>query len=142
MTLNEYFSELDRKLSVLSAMDWAREPVQDAHSEHAKQIFIKGEDVKGAKEKYKDGSYKKYREKRGRQTAFVDLILEGDLFRDFSTTVAKIGKLWVTGVKRPINSDKIGGMEKLYGSEKFVMQDKTKLKFVEDVRKKIIQVLR
>ena len=49
----------------------------------------------------------------------MDLILEGDLFRDSSTTVVKLGKRWVTGVKRPINSDKIDGMTKLYGVDKF-----------------------
>jgi len=142
MKLNEYLNELDKKLAVLDKMDWAREPVQDAHAAHAKQIFVNGEDEKGKKEKYKDGSYKKYREKRGRQTAFVDLILEGDLFRDFSTTVVKLGKRWVTGVKRPINSDKIDGMTKLYGVDKFRVQEEIKLKFVSDVRKKILEIFK
>ena len=45
MKLNEYLNELDKKLAVLDMYrDWAREPVQDAHAAHAKQIFVNGED--------------------------------------------------------------------------------------------------
>ena len=48
----------DKKLAVLNKMDWAREPVQDAHAAHAKQIFVNGEDEKGKKEKYKAAAIK------------------------------------------------------------------------------------
>ena len=39
--------------------------VEDAHAAHAKQIFVNGEDEKGKKEKYKDGSYKKEQSETG-----------------------------------------------------------------------------
>ena len=57
---------------IVNSVDFDSVSVWNAHAAHAKQIFVNGEDEKGKKEKYKDGSYKKYREKRGRQTAFVD----------------------------------------------------------------------
>lgn len=141
MSLEEYFADLDKKLTELQKLDWMREPVQDTHAEHRKQIFTKGEDEQGKQERYKDGSYKKYRQKRGRQVAYVDLRLEGDLERDFSTTVVKLGGAWVTGVKRPINSDKIDGMTKLYGEGKFKLQKKTKEEFVKSLKAKILTIL-
>ena len=141
MTQDEYFASLDSKLSELIKMDWLREPVQDTHAQMVKQIFTNGEDENGTKDKYKEGSYKEYRRKRGRQVGYVDLILEGDLFRDFSTTVVKIGNSWVTGVKRPINANKIDGMINLYGDRKFKLQEKEKEEFVKRVRAKILSIL-
>ena len=141
MELNEYLNKLDRNLDELSKLDWMREPVQDTHAEHIRQIFIQGEDKNKKVERYKDGSYKKYRERKGRQTAFVDLNLLGDLFRDFSSTLVKLGGSWVTGVKRPINSDKISGMEKLYGADKFKLQPELIEKFKVRLKTKITAIL-
>ena len=141
MNLDEYFANLDRKLAELQKLDWMREAVQDTHAEHMKQIFVEGEDSKGKQEKYKDGSYKKYREKRGRQTAFVDLRLEGELERDLSTSLQKFTGAWITGTKRSINSDKVNGMIKLYGEDKFRLKEETKKEFVERLKKKILEIL-
>ena len=141
MTLDEYLAKLDRNLAELSRLDWMREPVQDTHAEHIQQIFIKGEDDNKKVERYKDGSYKRYRERKGRQVAFVDLNLLGDLFRDFSSTLVKLGGSWVTGVKRPINADKISGMEKLYGSGKFKLQPELIEKFKVRLKTNITRIL-
>lgn len=52
MNLDEYFANLDRKLAELQKLDWMREPVQDAHAEHVKLLFNKGEGGEGNVGKY------------------------------------------------------------------------------------------
>lgn len=84
---------------------------------------------------FKDGSahkttyvknYKELRKKVGRQNAFVDLKLSGDLFSDFTntnpnaaTSQAKATKVnpnqYVVKLKREINQKKLEGMEDKYG---------------------------
>lgn len=48
-----------------------------------KRIFEEGKDANGNRFQYKDGWYKQYREKRSRETAFVNWRFEGDLKSDF-----------------------------------------------------------
>lgn len=141
MKLNEYLNQLDRKIALLEQGDWMRPIVQDAHAEHVKQIFTEGEDSSGKKEKYKPGSYKSLREKRGRQTNFVDLVFEGDLFRDYANSLIRLNGAWVTGTKRVLNSLKIDGMIDLYGEEKFKLQQDSINKYKERIRKKITEIL-
>ena len=141
MTLPEYFEQLEKKIQILENGDFLRPIVQDTHAEHVKQLFRDGENKFGAKDNYKDGSYKKLREKKGRQTAFVDMNFEGDLFSDFATSLQKLDGAWVTGTKRPFNSDKISGMIKLYGEDRFMLKQETAKKFIEKVKKRVAEIL-
>lgn len=141
MTLEQYFEDLEKKLLILENGDFLRPIVQDTHAEHVKQLFRDGESKSGSKDKYKDGSYKKLREKKGRQVAFVDMNFEGDLFSDFATSLQKLDGAWVTGTKRPFNSDKISGMIKLYGEDRFMLKDTTAKKFIEKVKKRVTEIL-
>lgn len=141
MTLNEYFDKLDARLLELEKGDFLRPIIQDTHAEHVKQLFRDGENKNGGKDKYVEGSYKKLRQKKGRQTAFVDMNFEGDLFSDFASSLQRLGKVWVTGTKRPFNSDKINGMIKLYGEDKFKLKDETVKEFIQKVKKRVSEIL-
>ena len=85
-----------------------------------KKFTAKG---KSGKTKFKNGnshktgffdSYKSFRQKIGRQTAFVDLKLSGQLQKDFTNSLQKSSGYWISGVKNKANVGKVEGAEDKY----------------------------
>lgn len=57
--------------------------IYDTVGNVSRRAFTEGKDNNGNQYQYKDSWYKQYREKRGRETAFVNWRLEGDLKSDY-----------------------------------------------------------
>lgn len=63
------------------------------------------------------GGYKQIRSLDGRQAAFVDLTRSGELKGDFSRAALRQSPfVWLTGVRKPINSKKLQGIQEKYGN--------------------------
>lgn len=61
-------------------------------------------------------SYKSFRAKQGRQNAFIDLTLFGNLRSDFSNSLQQVSiTKWIAGTKRKENTVKMQGNEKRFG---------------------------
>lgn len=75
--------------------------------------------------------YAKIRLENRRQIGKVDLVFEGLLRNNITASLQKLGKDWVTGTTRAIESRKVEFLIKLYGEEVFTLSEKTKKKIVE-----------
>ena len=93
-------------------------------------IQIKGTTKTPRRGAYSRG-YAKTRLDRGRQIGKVDLVLEGLLRNNITASLQKLGKDWVTGTTRPIESRKVEHLIELYGKEVFILSEKTKQKVIE-----------
>lgn len=91
------------------------------------------------KSKYFMKGYKEYRENVGRQTAFIDLSMTGELRMDFGNdkTVAQPRKIseveYQIRLDKGINQEKRGGIEEKYGTI-FTLSEKEKELFYETMR--------
>lgn len=94
--------------------------------------------------KHKTGyfdSYKAFRNVIGRESSFVNLRLTNNLNFDFTNSLTLDGGLYVTGVKRKENSDKVDGLRKKYGDDTFKLTLGEKELFVKAVEKRIYDTL-
>jgi len=112
MTVDQYIALLRTQTeSVKRAYFLA---VSSTHAQVSQRIFEKGD--LGGKKKYKSAGYKVKREKRGRQTGFVDLKFEGFMQNDFTNSLLKISDFkYQTGFKNAQNSRKADRHIKRYG---------------------------
>jgi hypothetical protein len=108
--------------------------------------------TKGAngKSKFKNGktkktgyfkSYKDYRQKIGRPTGKVNLVLSGNLQSDFGKAVTKVNNLKYTATAREENEDKISGLEEKYGNI-FRITPKERTNFKQVLSDELIKLLK
>ncbi len=75
--------------------------------------------------------YARLRQKNGRQIGRVDLVFEGLLRTNITASLQKLGKGWVTGTTRAIESRKVEHLIELYGEDVFKLSKATQDKIVE-----------
>ena len=86
-------------------------------------------------------AYARLRTKRGRQIDRVNLIFEGLLFQDIANSLQKVGKTWITGTTRPIETKKVENLIKLYGENLFNLSQKTEEKVKEVAQAEYFKIM-
>jgi hypothetical protein len=124
------------------------DPIYVNPSTSPKSFPTKG---KTGKTKFQDGkshktgyfeSYKEYRQKIGRETGSVNLVLSGQLQSDLSNGLKKISPSnWVAAIKNPANKDKIDGAEDRYGKI-FDLTKKERENFKDILQFESVKILR
>lgn len=116
-------------------------------NESPKKFPTKG---KTGKTKFKNGnshktgffnSYKDFRQKIGRSTKQVNLNFWGILNKDISSSLQKTGDKYIWGTKKSIDTDKVNGAEKKYGTIVFKVSKKEKTEMNRLLRINLIKYL-
>lgn len=99
--------------------------------------------------KFKDGqdhktryfpNYKSFRDSQGRQTAFVDLKLSGQLQSDYANSLQKQGNTWVAGTTNPVNTGKLEGAMEKYGADVPKLQEDERKLLTDTLREERIRI--
>ena len=87
-------------------------------------------------------SYKDFRGKQGRETAFVNLRLHGRLQTDFANSLQKSGNKYISGTKNAANTVKIEGNEKRFNAAIFRLTKAEHDLFINILSKELINQLK
>ena len=87
-------------------------------------------------------TYAKTRLSRGRQIGTVDLVLEGLLRTNITTSLQKSGDVWVSGTTRAIETRKLENAIRLYGEKVFILSDEARKKAVEVAQFEYAKIMR
>jgi hypothetical protein len=114
-----------------------------------KKITLRG---KYGKTKFKNGkphvtgyfkSYASFRNTIGRQTAFVDLNLSGEMQRDFAGSLTKLGPWrYQSGFKRNENTLKFQGLYLKYGADVFKTSKEEKDLLTKSIYRSLVDLLK
>jgi len=162
-TPEQYAIELNRRLKEISFANKAIYlAVADAHADYVNRIFERGKRATNANIGSYSSSYAKYRQKKKRQTAFVDLKLTTRLSTDIANSLTRQGNTVVNGVKNikgksviqevvsgkkkkrqdATNSEKLGYIIDRYGKNVFLMSQKERKELDKDISIAVAQILR
>lgn len=135
MTIAQYISKLDTKISELKSGKWLELAAIDAHDEMSKRIFTLNQNVSGKTFQYKLATKKK-KQQKGHQTFRVNWIDTGDLQSDFNNN----GKVTKTGLfsfkvslKRQRNAKVRESLDKRY-SKVFYIKESEKKVFLQSAK--------
>ena len=119
-----------RALNIEDIVDKAmRFGVNQGTTDIVDRIFEKSEDTKGGTLGKYSKSYAKIREKKGKQTAVVDLQFDKDLIRSVKEAFGE--NKYVIEIKEPLNVAKARGYEKRKGLDVFSGSDKEVERIIE-----------
>lgn len=116
MTADQFSAQLKRSIGGLNeAADKAvRMGALSTNALVSKRVYEDGF-LSSQKREYKSKQYKAKRQKRGFETAFVNLTFEGTLKKDTENSVTQIKKgTYAAGIKNAANSDKLDSINRRY----------------------------
>lgn len=116
-TIDEYKKRLTSLLDKEKIVKNFHLAVEDTRNEMQERIFTRGENEDGFVFDYAEKT-KKIRQKKGRQTQFVDFKFTNDLYKDFiSSQALDKKKLIVTfQVKRNLSKEKVTNLNDMFGT--------------------------
>lgn len=88
------------------------------------------------------GGYKTFREMQGKESGFVNLRYRGTLRSDFTGSLSKRGRTYVSGTKNKANTPKIDGAEKRFNAVIFRLTKEERNLYNEILRKELINQLK
>ena len=126
MTIKEYQKKLDRRIKDISFSNQnMRECVLDTHNDYVNRIFVNGRRSNLSKIGNYSESYKKTRQKKGRQTNTVNFVFEGRLFTNVANSLQRVtDKLMVNGATTKFEANKIDWLIDKYGEDVWQLSKK------------------
>lgn len=144
MTTKDYIKKLDQRIKEVSfANKNIYLCVADAHADYVRRIFVEGKRADGGFiGAYTNEPYKKKRQKKGRQTRYVDLRLEGRLETDLANSLQKRSNfVVVNGVTNRENALKVEGQSERYGKDVFMLGDKIEKSLAECLGASLVKII-
>ncbi len=153
LTTKEYIRKLNSNIRELQKINRPLAlAASTAHDIYINRIFTDGKTASGSDIKIKgttktprkgaySRAYARRRQKRGRQTSFVNLVFEGLLFNNIANSLQKVGNLWQTGTTRGEETKKVNNLIKLYGKDVFRLSKKARLKAIKIAQKEYLKVM-
>jgi hypothetical protein len=153
-TTKEYIKKLRGKIKEFKKFDRPLAlAASTTHADYVNRIFVSGKTsaggdivpkkrTKGARQGAYSRSYAKRRQKRGRQTSFVNLVFEGLLFQNISNSLTRQGDMWVTGTTRKEETDKVTNLIGLYGRGVFLLSQAERKKALDVAKKEYFKIMK
>lgn len=142
MSTDEFIKELEEETKLMANIKSFFPCISGVHALHMERVYERGiksnDTMIGV---YTSPSYVELRQKKGRETSFVNLRFTEQLKIDMTTSLVKDGNTYVMGVKNAANANKVGWIEERYGDDVYGHNSK-ELKILDEcISKKVQDIL-